>query len=104
MTTLFEGCRFVNQILPLVTCGWLGFLTVVSWPADWARPNHVGHYRGVLVAILSYVLLTSMGAAQYEQLDAPVGPISPLYTLQTLGVLLLCWKWPRPSRWREEPS
>ena len=102
MIELYHACREINQVLPLAACGWLGYLTVVSWPAEWARPNHQWHYRGLLLFIIATVLLTSITAAYREAADAPASVISLLYTVQTLIVLALCWRWPKPARWNRD--
>ena len=98
----YEAFRHINQVLPLLACLWLSIRAVESWPAPWARPDHVNHYRVLLVVVTVYVLLSSMNAHQYEASDSPAGPISPAYTVQSLIVLAFCWRWPRSRRWTRD--
>jgi hypothetical protein len=70
------------------------FLTVKSWPAEWAKPNHQWHYRTLLILIAGYVLLTSVGAIIHEARGGPASIISLLYFVQSFAVVALCAFWP----------
>lgn len=97
MIELYQVCREVNQLLALIVCGVMGFRVVSSWRADWTRPHYVTHYRCLLVALLTYVVLTGVGAYQAVQFQSQAGPVSALYTIQTLVVFAICWRWPHPA-------
>lgn len=96
----YEFFRELNTFLPLLAFGWLTYRTTMSWPATWAKPDHVGHYRAILLILLGYILLTSLGAIVHESLGTQATWVSPAYSVQSWLVLLLCWRWPRPRALR----
>jgi hypothetical protein len=98
----YEFFREVNTVVPLVAFGWLGYRIRHAWPADWAKPHYVWHYRALLLIVSTGVLLTSVGAIVHELKHSEATFISMLYTLQSLAVLGLCYAWPplRRRRWR----
>lgn len=89
-----ELFRTINSYLPLLAFGWLSYRTVKDWPAIWARPNHVWHYRFLLVIVNVYVVLTTLGTWAIEAKGAPPTWATPLFTMQTFLVLWVCWRWP----------
>lgn len=100
-TDFFHTCREINQLLGAVAFLWLVYRSVRAWPADWAKPDHQWHYRGLLVISSSFTLAVSLSGFQYEWSDAPAGPVSALYSVLCLVVLGACWYWPQPKSWRD---
>lgn len=94
MSDVYQQFREVNQFLPVFAFGWLMFRIVTSWPARWARPNHVLHYRAVLVTLAAFVLAAGLGAIVREHAHTTATIISPIHTALALVVLALCWYWP----------
>lgn len=88
--------REINMVIPGLVGFALAWRTITSWRADWAKPNHVIHYRILLIVLNAFVVMSSLAALQYEAANAPAGPVSPAYTGLSLVVLLICWRWPRP--------
>lgn len=100
---LYDTCREINRLLGFVAFCWLTYRTVRSWPADWAKPDHVAHYRALLCITSGFALSVSFSAFQYERSGADAGPVSLGYTLLCLAVAALCWVWPHPAAW-SDPS
>lgn len=102
--TFFDTCREINQYLGVVVFAFLCYWTVRSWPAEWAKPDHVWHYRILLLINSGLTLATSLAAWHYEHVtpQVPADPVSSFYTAMSVLVLILCWRWPRPRPFREE--
>lgn len=97
----YDLFRDINIVFPGLIFFLLLWRTITSWRADWARPDHVIHYRVLLVILNLFVILSSLAALQYEASNSPAGPISPAYTALSLVVLIACWRWPRPFKDRQ---
>lgn len=96
----YEQFREINTFLPLIAFGWLAVRTRLSWAAEWAKPDHVWHYRALLVALMAYVLLSSLAAIVHEAMHTQASFVSPLYTAQAVAVITLCWAWPLRAKRR----
>lgn len=94
-----DAFMHINIYLPLVAFGILMWRTVQAWPAEWAKPNHQWHYRALLVLLDVYVLLTTLGTWAREQANDGGSVISPLLTVQTCVVILVClYVWPSTKK------
>lgn len=82
----------------------LGYRSVRAWPAEWAKPHHVGHYRSVLVLLVATYVVFSLGSLQHEMNRTQAGPASPAVTLVTIAALAICWHWPHPRPFRREDT
>ena len=102
MTELFETCREVNRILAAGAFLWLVLRTVRAWPADWAKPDHVWHYRTLLVAGSGFMLITTYGAFLYARLDTPATVVDFASTVACLFITGICWRWPKPRAMRKD--
>ena len=100
LTEIFDACRQINRVLGFVAFCWLAYRTTRAWPAEWAKPDHVRHYRALLVVTSGFVLGVSWSAFQYESSGDGADLVSLLYTALCLAVLAFCLAWPRPSAWR----
>lgn len=96
----FELFRELNTVIPLIAFGWLMARVRVAWPAEWAKPHHVYHYRAALLIIAAYVFLSGIGAIVHESLHTQATWVSPAYTFQALVVLAFCAQWPKPRSLR----
>ncbi len=102
MTDLYETCRSLNRVLAAVVFLWLVLRTVRAWPAEWAKPDHVGHYRSLLLTGSGFLLTISYGAFLHARLDSTATPASLLSTLICLFVAGICVKWPKPRAMRKD--
>ena len=100
----YESCREVNRFLAGAVFLWLIWRTVRAWPAEWAKPDHVWHYRSVLLLGSGLLLLLTWGAYWYTRVEAPATAVSPSSTVVCLFAAFICWKWPKPRAYRKEPS
>lgn len=96
----YDSCREVNRVLGVIAFCWLAYRTTRAWPAEWAKPHYVWHYRSLLCVTSGFTLAVSWSAWQYEWSGSSAGPVSTLYTVLCLAVLVLCYAWPRPAAWR----
>lgn len=101
----YELFREVNTVLPLIAFGWLTYRTRAAWPADWAKPHYLWHYRSILLIVLSFVALTSFGSIVHEAMHTKATYVSVFYTVQSAAVLVVCYCWPpfHRRRWRRVP-
>lgn len=100
---IFETIR---EVLGLLAFAALSYRTVRSWPAEWAKPDHVWHYRFLLAITSGFTLGLSLAAWDYADRvhPEPSDPISVFYTLMSAAVLILCWYWPQPRSFLREDA
>lgn len=99
----FETFRDINTFLPLLATFWLAYRTSKEWPAEWAKPDHVTHYRTLLVLLGSATTIVCAGSIYHEAMHSQATWVSPAWTVFSLGVLTLCALWPKPRSMRREP-
>lgn len=92
----FEVFREINTVVPLLALFWLSFRVRKEWPADWAKPDHVNHYRSLLVLVGTACTIVAFGSAYHESLHSTATWVSPAWTVFSVGVLGLCALWPKP--------
>lgn len=102
MTDIYETCREANRFLAAGVFLWLAYRTVRAWPADWAKPDHVWHYRGLLLTGSGFLLVISYGAFLHARLESTATPASLISTLICLFVAVICLKWPKPRAMRKD--
>jgi hypothetical protein len=92
---LFDACREVNQYAGWLSFLWLTYRTVRAWPAEWAKPEHVSHYRMLLCITSGLLLSVTYGSYWYEtHQDSPAGPASLAILGLIIATLVLCAAWP----------
>lgn len=97
----YEFFRDLNMFIPLAAFGWLAWRTRKAWPADWAKPHYVWHYRSLLLIVLGFVLGTFLGAMAHEAAHNTATFVSPLFTGLSVAVMALCHFWPlKRQSWR----
>jgi hypothetical protein len=95
----------IREVLGVLAFAALSFRTGRSWPAEWAKPDHVWHYRCLLLITSGFTLGLSLAAWDYTDRIHPAAadPISIFYTAMSIAVLVFCWRWPaQPRSFRED--
>lgn len=98
MTDLYELCRSVNRVLAAATFLWLVYRSVRAWPADWAKPDHVWHYRSLLMLGSGSLAVLTFGAFVYVRMDTPATFASVASTAVCLFAAGICAYWPPHPR------
>lgn len=102
MTDIYEPCRSVNQWLAAAVFLWLLYRTVRAWPAEWAKPDHVWHYRALLLAGSGFLLTISYAAFLHARRDSAADEVDLASTLICLFVAGICARWPKPRSMRKD--
>lgn len=102
MTDLYETCRELVRFVAPVAFLWLIYRSVRAWPADWAKPDHVWHYRLLLIIGSGFLAAATWGAYWYTRVDAPATGVSILTLTLSLLTLALCAWWPKPRSMRKD--
>lgn len=102
MTDFYESCREVNRLLAAVAFLWLVLRTVRAWPAEWAKPDHVSHYRALLVAGSGFMLIVTYGSFLHARLESTATIVDPASSAACLFVVGICWRWPKPRAMRKD--
>jgi hypothetical protein len=102
VTDLYDLCRSLNRVLASVVFLWLVWRTVRAWPADWAKPDHVGHYRSLLLTGSGFLLIVSYGAYLHAGSNSTADEIDLASTLACLFVAGICARWPKPRSMRKD--
>lgn len=100
--TIYATLRDVNQVLSAAAFLWLVWRTVEAWPAEWAKPHHVRHYRTLLVAVSGSLLAFTWGSFHHSQSGSASSAVSVLIFVVCVLTLLLCAWWPRPRSMAKE--
>lgn len=102
MTDLYELCRSLNRVLAAVMFLWLVYRTVRAWPAEWAKPHHVWHYRSLLLLGSGFLAILTFGAFVHVRMETPATAASLASTLVCLFVAGICARWPKPRSMRKD--
>lgn len=102
MSDLYETCRSLNRALVPISFLWLTWRAVRAWPAEWARPDHLGHYRGLLVLGAGSLIIITWSAYWYIRVEAPATGLSVLSTSAALFTAGICYRWPKPRAMRKD--
>lgn len=102
MNDFYETCRDINRWLAAAVFLWLVFRTVRAWPAEWAKPNHVWHYRCLLIAGSGFMLLISYGAYVHARAQSIPTVTSAAATAMCLFIAGICTFWPKPYSMRKD--
>lgn len=92
----YELFRQINTVVPVMALGFLMWRVSRSWAADWAKPDHVTHYRTLLALVGTACAIVSAGSTYHESLHSQATWVSPAWTCFSVGVLALCACWPKP--------
>ncbi len=102
MNDLYETCRDANRFLAAVAFLWLVLRTVRAWPAEWAKPDHVGHYRTLLIAGSGFMLVVTFGSFLHARIESTATAVDLASSLACLFVLAICARWPKPRAMRKD--
>lgn len=102
LTDLYETCRELDRFVAPAAFLWLVYRTVRAWPADWAKPDHVWHYRLLLIIGSGFLGAATWGAFWYTRVNAPATSVSVLTLTLSLLTLALCARWPKPRSMRKD--
>ena len=102
MTDFYETCRELVRVVAAVAFLWLCLRSARAWPAEWAKPDHVWHYRLLLLIGSGFLGASTWGAFWYTRVDAPATGVSVLTLTLSLLTLALCAWWPKPRSMRKD--
>lgn len=100
----YETLREANVWLAGAASLWLGYRTVRAWPADWAKPDHVWHYRILLLAQVAAFAVICFGSHWHEENATQAGTPSLLVTILASSMIGFCAHWPRPKPFRRQET
>lgn len=98
----YEICRDFNRYLAFGAFCWISLRTARAWPADWAKPLYVWHYRSLLLLVSGCMLAFTMGAYLAARAGNTATPASAIATVLCLGCVLICAWWPKPRVMRKD--
>lgn len=99
---LYDHCRDINRYLAFAAFCWISLRTARAWPAEWAKPDHVGHYRSILLLVSSSMLTLTMGAYLSARASNPATAGSAVATIVCIACILICARWPKPRKMRKD--
>lgn len=102
MTDLYETCREANRFIAAIAFLWLIYRSVRAWPAEWAKPDHVWHYRMLLALGSGFLGAATWGAYWHTTVDAPATGVSVLALCLSILTLAICGWWPKPRSMRKD--